>query len=295
MPIVIPHMAPSGTVAFHWVDPGGVVRAISGSSNVAVKVGAQGLGAPGIALAEDKLPFAAGSLVRHASVQPREIDLPLIFGPVSSPAAMESLLDAAFSWFATADEQRRTPGYLRVTRADGTQRQVACYYVSGLEGDLSASRAGDVWQEAVIRLRSADPWATAIEPVEQTWITNPNENIEVINAGQLDAYPVWTITGPTSRLFAFNGTLNVGWQLILDDNPLPAGKTITVDLRPATQRTTTSWIDSDGNNRFSELQVTSVPWLLPPGQSNIALINSDTSSATSYTLSYVPRYYGLYR
>lgn len=293
MPIVVPQLGIPGTLVYEWIDPANVTRALSGNATVNVKVGQRGLGLPDVGLNEEKLPYAAGTQVRHASIASRRIDLPILFQAASS-SSLEQLMDSVYSWFATASEETRTPGYLRITRADGTQRQIACYYDGGLEGDLAFPRAGDVWQEATVRLLAADPWATDVADTVHTWTAAQLPNQTIINTGQLDAFPIWTITGPVNlgQIFA-NTTTGLSFQINVAISS--GGLSTHVDTRPASQRSNLAVYRDDGLALFRYIEPGSVLWTLVPGQNNLAITLAGTSGVTSIELRYRARYRGLHR
>lgn len=295
-PIVIPAIAPSGTLVYEWVDPNGVVRALSGNPSVNILTGERGLGAPGVDLSDDKLPFASGTLIRHAAIGARDIELPVLFGPVASASVLESLMDSVYSWFATADEQSRTPGFLRVTRHDGSQRQVACYYVGGLEGDMTSARSGDVWQRAEIRLRAADPWAADLSDTEYTWAAAALPNVTVMNSGQVDAYPIWRFHGPFGSIAATNTTTGRTWNLVV---ALTLDRELIVDTRPANQRDDlTTYVTDLHTNLYPYFTSTSDLWPLVPGSNSLTITLSGTPATGAETLvilDYLQRYRGLLR
>ena len=292
--IVLPNLAPSGTLAYQWLDPSNTLRNLYGSS-VNVEVGERGLGVPTPDLAEDKLPFGSGTIVRHVAIASREIELPLLF-EAASAAVLEALLDNVHGWFATADETTKTPGYLRVTRQDGTQRQVACYYAGGLEGDLSSERAGDRWQSAVVLLKAADPWATDIADSTASWDqTDIGDSVAIMNAGQLDAYPIWTITGPAAGISILNETTQKSFALTADGGlTLTGGQVLAIDTRRADQLTDLPVLVG-GTSQFSKLTAASSLFTLLGGQNNFVISASGTSGATAFELAYRQRYRALLR
>lgn len=292
MVIVVPAAAaPPGILVYQWVDPGGTVRALSANSSVNVEVGERGLGFASVDLAEDKLPFFSGSIVRHAAVQPRMIEVPLLLR-ASSGASLEGLLDTVTGWFATATEQALTPGYLRVTRQDGTIRQVACYYVSGLEGDLSSERAGEIWQSVVIELKAPDPAGTDTEATTITYLPADLPSTVVMNGGQVEAYPVWTIQGPLTSVVLANLSTEESLTIV---NTLAEGDSLTIDTRPAALRLTGSVVDGTGDSQFSKITAGFALWWLQAGANAISITLAGTGGTTEVELSYLQRYRGLLR
>lgn len=290
--LLIPPLAsPPGTLVYEWIDPAGVLRSLSGNPNVNVMVGERGLGMPAPDLSVEKLPFHSGAIDRHAAIPPRVIELPIELHADSGPD-LEALLDDVHSWFHTADEQQRRRGYLRVTRRDGSQRQVACFYTDGLQGDLSPSVATETEQDAVIELTAVDPWATAIEDTTVSYDIGTAAQFVVINEGHLDAYPIWTIPGPFVSMTFANHTRARSWTLNLT---LTAGESIRIDTRPSSQRTTAQVVDSSGLNRRAFLTDASDLWALAPADNSVDIALANGGITTTISLAYRPRYRSLLR
>lgn len=290
--------SPSGSIDFDWVDPFGVSHSLLNNASVNVEVGERGLGLPPVTLMEEKLPSASGTVVRHAQIGSREIELPLVI-EASSGANLQVQMDAIYDWFATADERNRSPGYLQVTRRDGTTRQIACYYVGGLEGDLSDQEAGETWQTVVLQLKAADPYPTDLAETEVAY-TNSILGVTqaIINTGGLDANPVITVSGPASAITITS--LTTGKKIELTANgglALLAGDTLTIDTRPASQRTGPAVTDDEGTNFFSRLSADSSldSFVLLPGSNQFVITASGTTGGTAFGLSWLPRYRGVLR
>jgi hypothetical protein len=140
--------------------------------------------------------------------------------------------------------RRFGPGKLRLTREDGTAREIAAYYQSGWEGE-----PGDgAWLEdtCTVSLLCPDPFwrdvtPTIIERETGTLVDylDPYPNIGsgqvlseptvLVNPGQADVWPEWTITGPMTSLTAVNNTRNQSFVLTYD---LDDGEVITMSSRP---------------------------------------------------------------
>lgn len=290
MPI-IPPVSASGILRFEWVDPGGTTRDLTWqtSPRLFVARGATGLGMAEVEFAADKIPYASGSLVRHVNVPPRRIELPIVVRE-DSIGDLVLTVDDLREWFGTADERVRDPGYLKVTRPDGSVRKIAAYYAGGLEGDMGAGGTG--WTQYVVSLYCPDPWATADEETVLTYTTADLPTFSMINGGELDAYPIWTITGPVAIASAANVTTSKSWT---HDAQLAGGETLIVDTRPASIRTTSQVYDGTGANRYADLNPASSLFWLVPGQNNLAAALTGTSGATEVELRYLARYRGLLR
>lgn len=286
--LYVPPAATTGVLRYEWVDPSDVVRDLTHdtSPNLFVSKGSIGLGTIGTELAEEKLPSGPGSVVRNVAIPSARIELPITIVEDS----MSDLIDVVENlseWFDTGDETRRTPGYLRITRPNDTVRQWMCYYAGGLEGDLS--RGGPNHVTYVVSLVAPDAWPTAPETEVHEWAPADWPNQSIMNDGQLPAYPIWTITGPGTNMSVQNNTTGKGFSLVYS---LAAGKTVTVDTRPPSIRTTLPVQDSDLVNRYPALfpgsKVTN-NWLVP-GLNSFTFTMIGTNADSRVGLEYLPRY-----
>jgi hypothetical protein len=180
-----------------------------------------------------------------------------------------------------------------VRRRDGTFRQLACYYVGGLEGDLGSSEAGEDWLIATVALKATDPWPSDIADTVVTWAPADLPSVAVLNTGDLPAYPIWHITGPTATNTTTIANLTTGesWKL---NAATAAGLGIVVDTRPANLRPSQAvYRDLDALNLYSSLTATSALWWLAPGQNNLAITLGGTDATTRVSLTYRPRNWAL--
>jgi hypothetical protein len=294
MVVMLPSVVSSGTIEYRWVDPAGVTRELLPSSAVSVLVGERGLGIPGFDLMEDKLPSNPGTVLRHAATSSRVIQLPIIC-EAGSPSTLEALMDSVYTWFATADERARTPGYLHVTRADGTTRRIRCYYRGGLEGDLSSSVSGTNWRHATVTLVAPGAYAEDADPEVHTY-TQPDfgVSLSIINTGQLPAAPIWTLTGPMNMLSIYNNTTGEAIALTSDGGiNITAGDTVVIDTRPADERVGYQVQDSGGNSLFAKLTDVSTLWHFQPGLNQFAFGLAGTTVQTEIELTYYAPYRGI--
>lgn len=298
MPAVLPSSPPAtGLLRYEWLDPTGVLRDLSlaTSPTMFVSRGAAGLGMPPVEPVLEKLPFTAGSLLRYTQVQPLEIELPITLLAASMGALMTA---QAFlrAWFATGDERTRAPGYLRITRpSDDAVRQVACYYTGGLEGDLSTGSPSNT--TVVVSLVAPDPYWTDTSPSTTTYLqANIGSSLGVLNPGDFDAFPIWTITGPASAITITNAT--TGKVLSLTANgglALTGSDTLVIDTRPASARTALPVLLNGTVSRFDRLSSGSALWWLVPGSNTFTVVATGATAGTSIVLSRLPRYRGVLR
>ncbi len=103
------------------------------------------------------------------------------------------------------------------------------------------------------------------------------------NQGDVDAWPVFTITGPASSIQATNITTGrfCSW-----DGTLDAGKVLTVDTRPGRRAVTV-----DGTNRFGTLEDGSELFPFEPGSQTVAFrFDGATDGVSSYEVAWTDRF-----
>lgn len=288
--LVLPSLAPSGTLVYQWVDANGTVRSLSGNGSVNVEVGERGTGLASTQVQADKLPYFSGTVVRHLAVQPITTELPLLL-TAASASAQEALRSSVRQWFKTGNEQTRTPGYLRVTRQGGTQRQRAYYYVSGLEGDYATERMGETWESVVVELYAPDSAATDIDYTEETYALADLPAVTLNNAGDLEAYPIWSIVGGFTAVTIANFSTGESFTVTLTTTD-----TLIADTRPAATRTQPAlYTETDGVNRFGSMTAGFALWKLQPGVNDVSIqITGGSAADTEVTVGWLQRYDDLY-
>lgn len=293
MPLIIPPPNITGTVKFYVIDPNGVERDLTRetSPNVFAFGGAIGLGMAEFNIEDDKYPFAPGSLIRHINTDPRTIELPIIIVQ-SSYGAMLLAVEDLYDWFASGDENGKTPIYLKVVRPDDTIRLIECFYTEGLGGDPSDS--GPTWARFVVRLYCPDPNPTGPEDTVVTKTVAQAASFTQLNQGRLPAYPRWKLTGPFTNFEIHNVGSD---KSIVGTVVLTAGQFIIVDTRESEFRPGFSVYDHTGANRISILDPSQSDfWELTPGSNNIEVtFGSGTTAATEVELTYLARYRGILR
>lgn len=294
------------SVAFSLVDVAGVVHALDTTTGVNVLVGERGLGMPAFDVAGDKLPYAPGVALGRLATGPTVIELPIEVAAATS-ALLDALLDALRSWLLPGTERRTAPAtvFLRVTRSDGAAREIEAVYLSGLDGDGAAGV--ETWQDAVLSLRAPDPYwrdvaATIVtftggSGVRSWWPYYPYDltpsavfaEQSVANAGQVEAWPTWTITGPGSDPVLTN--LTTGEALAFEGLDLAAGDVVTIDTgeRGATAKTIRN---QQGANLWSYVPIASEMWPLAVGANAVRVQMSGTSGASAVQLAYRKRWAG---
>jgi hypothetical protein len=107
----------------------------------------------------------------------------------------------------------------------------------------------------------------------------------VTNAGDVEAWPVWTITGPGSGIVLRN--LTTGQSMDFGVGALAAGNTVVVDTRPGAKTA----VANGSINVFPFLSAASVLWSLQRGANAVRLeMSGAIAGASGLSLAYRPRY-----
>lgn len=183
----------------------------------------------------------------------------------------------------------KLPGRLRLTRPDGSAREIPAWYASGLEQD-----PGDAaWTEvtANVNLFCPSPWWQDVDPVEREWLQeggtdylNPYPSFgsgqvlgaaQMTNDGVVDAWPTWTIRGPLTSLTATNTTRGEAFTIT---KTLAVGQTMTMTTRPIQVR------GPAGEQAISSLNLLTggIPWRLGAKQTtSITFVAAGAAAETS--------------
>lgn len=294
-----------GKVTITWIDSTGREWALSDTSAELgwfTMPGPAGWGATPIELVTDPRP-RGGEMVRFIRSKPRRMQWPLYFGGRDQLEYTDRRrrITRAF----TMTTQRMVPGWIKVTRSDNSARLIACFYETGLEGE-----AGQDWLSSrnVVQLYCPDGYWQDAQPVtvERTFspqntpfispfisITssrvlsgNDGDPPTVIdNIGDVEAWPVWTLTGPLTKITATNFTVGSRFALTYG---LAAGQQVTITTEPPTVRgpgdsNLARYIDWF-NDAGTEL------WPLLDGPNEISFVVDGAGAGTKVQLSFTPRY-----
>lgn len=104
----------------------------------------------------------------------------------------------------------------------------------------------------------------------------------LVNVGDQEAYPVWTMVGPFTAVQALNIESGRVWKI---QYPASAGEVITLDTRWQSQSVTSS----SGANLWGSLESDDL-WPLNQDDNHVQLITENSGSGTSVSASWVNRY-----
>ena len=237
-------------------------------------------------------PAMHGQQFNGFVVDPRKIFLPVfIYSDASSDAFQE--LDAAF--WATMKPNR--PGTLRFTSTAGTREIRARFRSDGGHSYIrDPHKAG--WARYGIELIADDPFWTS-ESISQSWAQQegrdffggPNSkapmfyigsgsqlaSATISNPGDVDAWPIWTVTGP-----ADGPRLGVGGRFVSAPFDVLEGQTLMINTDPTEQ---TAWLDgADVTHLLGEYSFAPIP----PGEDRA--LGLSMSGAGSVHVMITPRH-----
>lgn len=288
-----------GTMVATWTDPEGVEWELSNTSpdlGWFTTSGPAGWGATQYEIVTDPLP-RGGEDVRFIRAQPARIIWPLhIWGETYDQfRARYRSIKRAF----TMTVHRGHMGTLRVARQDGTDaREIDCFYEEGFSGEagenwLSANPAitlfcpDGYWRavDAVTTVHSYVPGVDYLDPFPQVSESLALGETVLANPGDVDAWPVWTITGPTTAVSATNITTGYSFTITYG---LAAGETIVITTNRPTIR------GPVGQNLVNALDwPTAYLWPLIPGDNDVIFNVTGGDTGTSVELTFHPRYEGV--
>lgn len=275
-----------------WIAPDGTATPLTTPERGWFTLDAvTGWGAAPIEMVTDPHP-RGGTRIRHIQPQARIITWPL---RVRANEHVELVARWRTLVRAFAQTRRLGPGTLRIARPDGTSREIQAYYQEGFAGEPGQ---GWLWDTAVLSLYCEDPYwrDTTATVIRREYATGsdfftPYPTISssqvlgettVVNPGEVEAWPEWTITGPATGLIATNNT--TGEQFTLTA-ALDAGETATITTDPPTVR------GPAGENWVGNLDWPgAVLWGLAPGTNDVEFQVAGSGPGSAVELSLVARY-----
>jgi hypothetical protein len=285
-----------------WVDPDGVSTTLHGGSGMFAAWNVSGRFSPPTRFEEEGIPEGDGSRLRAVHHGPNDIVL-----PVWVQAATDAALRTSVRALVSSMNPKRGDGILRITSPLGDQREVVCRVVTGLEGaERIGDTTGDAAQLLPLVFRAHDPyWQDTSDTVSGPWTVGSSPGsffplfplrlassevfaqVTVVNTGDEDAWPVWTVTGPGANPKLKN--LTTGKTLDLASYTIAAGEVVTIDTRPtgANRKTVQS---STTGNLYSKLTAVSALWSFVRGSNSVSIEMGSATSASSVQVARRHRY-----
>lgn len=271
-----------------WIDADGT------STVLTTFLPVSGRHMPPIAFEEEGVPEQPGLRLRAVRHREREFVIGVLFREGSDAELREAIRDLVAKMDPT-----RGDGIIRVTAPGGDQREIVCRYAAGLELDEQPAWRS---QKAPVVFKAHDPYWRATSDTQQPFelgdtatffpffplrLTSSEifADATVTNLGDVDAWPVWTITGPGSAITLRN--LTTGKQLTLSVT-LGAGESVVIDTRPGAKTV----VRDDGTNEFPELSSASSLWPLQRGANGVRVEMTSATTDSLVLLAWRPRYLG---
>lgn len=291
-------MAVSDPLLVTWVAPDGTEFPLNDRSvGRVITAAVQGLGMPPIVSSSRPVFDRDGEIRTMMRYGKRTITIPLAV-VADTPVALDSAVQSLVFGIAP----KRGDGMLRFQRGE-RERQITCRYAKGMEGAHETDPWGGVhWDERVLDFECLDPFFTDAADIDVTLRTSGGDaffpvvlsqgprlgsssvfqTFEIQNGGDIESFPVITISGPCVDPSIEN--LTTGERLDLSANggvTLDADGTITIDCRNFTVR------KADGTNLFSKLtNGSSVVWPITRGMNEIKVNVSGADERTSVRFTY---------
>lgn len=279
-----------------YVDSAGSVLELSDLPGVRA-LGDSGLEMPPVSMVEDVVPGHSGARLRDIQIGPRDAVLPF-YMEQGSDTALRDLLRS----LARRLNPQRGQGRLRHIATDGTSRELICRYAGGLEGSRVMRDAGPNWRKGALMFRAHDPFWYDTAPISSTFTTGAQATLlgdpflpiklasdtvlgeqTVVNDGDVETWPVWTISGPATSILLENVTTGQKIDLPV---ALTAAQSIVIDTRPFRKTVKRD----DGTNLYGSLTVASSLWALGEGSTVIRATIPGSTGDTFVTLVYSRRW-----
>lgn len=248
---------------------------------------------------EDEIPFEPGTRRQFTKTPPRAVDW---VGEILSTSALglEAILENLNGTMLRSEDDQGD-GKLRVTRHDGSVRELTCRYWRGL--DKAKYGGGGALLRTTLSFRAFDPYFYAATPISDTFTAGTPgtffpffpltlssstvfANVTINNPGHVEAWPVWTVTGPGKDIILRNRTSGKYFSLPIT---LGVGEYMVIDTRPGEKTVE----DNTGADRFGDLDLSvSSLWALLAGNNVVRIEMSDTGAGSSVAYSCYPRYKG---
>lgn len=298
-----PYTPPAGAdlPELAWIDPFGTVWALSDlGAGWFTAEGVTGLGAAPVTITADEQP-RQGTRIRHIQPRARTLTWPLYVEGSSHIEFLDRWRRLARAFTST---RVHGPGQLVITRPDGSARVMEAYYEAGWDGTPGA---GVTWDILALSLYCPQPFWRARDQVqalhadygEPTSYLDPFPNVStgstlgrtnISNSGDVESWPVWTITGPADIITITNHTTGEAFTLDAGAfrSALIAGETVVITTDPGT--VTGPAISGDTGWAQALDWPTASLFSLAEGDNDIEFEVTGSDAGTSIRCAFYPRY-----
>lgn len=278
-----------------WTDAKGVEYILTDQEDISITIGPSGRYMPPIEYQEEEIPYQPGSQVKQVRVKARTIDFPIEINGITQMDVRNKLREL-LRWF----NPLKGDGRIKSISPDGSQREINCRYLSGLE----IKESGQRWERFVLVLKAFDPYWYDINTMVHTFKINESldsffpvpplrlasstvfADITIDNTGDVETWPEWIITGPGENILLRNITTGEFTELVTS---IGEGETITINTKPLKRNKIRK---NDGTNLFHTQTDSSSLWSLKDGLNSIRIEMTNATVASSVQLSYKHGYWG---
>jgi hypothetical protein len=283
-----------------WIDPVGTQTTLAVDWG---RAAVSGRFSPPVIMDEEGIPEQNGQRLRAVRFGPQQFVLPLwVTG--ATPEQLRTNMRALVS----ALNPKRGDGIVRVTSTLGDQREIVCRVIDGLQvQERLGDSSGPTVQFMPVVFKAHDPlWRDVSDTVSGPWTVGSSPGsffpffplrlssseifaqATVVNAGDDDAWPVWTINGPGDSPKFKN--LTTGKTIDLGTYFIVAGEVVTIDTRPTGSMRKTVVSNINGN-LYPRLTAASALWPLVVGSNQVSVeMGTSFAGSTSVQMAYRNRY-----
>ncbi|MFE7361505.1 phage distal tail protein [[Kitasatospora] papulosa] len=286
-----------------WTSSSGRVTSLSDfddwRSGAFVMPGVAGTGLPDYTYYQDQSPSFDGSVVRGVRAGSRPITIPLHIWGLDRPSCL-----TRFHRIVQDLNPAYGPGTLTFTESDGSARRISAYYADGLNVQDDDDKTGRHWMTVVLTFSAPSPYFLGTDRTATFQVGGGSDTflpllpwkvrdsqvlgaVQVINLGEVDTYPVWTIKGPATAATVTNTTTSESFVLT---KTMSSSDTAVIDTREGIK----SALLNGSTNLWPNLGSSPVLWPLRPGSNDVSLTVTGTTGDSSVQLSYTARYLTAY-
>jgi len=213
----------------YWIRPDGGTIDLTNGVSYTIRQGVDGRYMPPFEYISDAIYTYPGEVLRTIKTKPREVTLPLLVMGTSETVLRDNLRTLTDAFNPALGE-----GKLKVVTSDGLTFILNCHFASGMSLEESYDTGSCTFRIFVATFIAHSPYWWGPTEEEWTWthddadLANPQT---VINTGDLEAWPVWTIIGPASSVTITH--IGTGkYMTMTPTTALTAADSITIDTRP---------------------------------------------------------------
>jgi phage-related protein len=278
------------TEQIYWVDPDGGTLCLSDDNPYRVRMGVDGRFMPPFSYTSESIYGISGTVRRSTQLKERSTTYPLLVWGEDRDDVHVNLRKLLY-----ATNPLRGQGRLQVITNDDKTFVLNCY-LDSMPLPETAETIGINFQLLAATFVSHDVyWWDPVENdvfVDNVGGYDLRAPFSLYNAGDAEAWPIWTITGPmtytspTPALTLKNET--IGEQMVISLS-LAASNRLYIDTRPLIGTV----LKNHNTDEMTTFSADSTPFSLVPGFNKISTSFVGDTSGTSVRARWVNRYLGV--